>query len=97
VKRLDITVTLDDGQVLTVRSRAADLVRYETEAGRRGWGTISSAPNTWETAVAYFALLRTKQVSLPWEKFLEQLADVDTDIAAAPEVAPLPKELSVVS
>jgi hypothetical protein len=97
VRRLQITVKMDDGAVYEVTSKAADVVKYELEGPRRGWPKLADAPNTWETAVAYFALLRTKQISMPWEKFLAELEDINSDVLAAPEVAPFPKELSLAS
>lgn len=95
MKKLDIKVTMEDGSVYTGQSRASDYVRYETNAKAKGWGTLSDNPSTWEAFVSWAVLQRTKQISMPFEKFLEEADIVDATPVA--EVEPLDPPLSAVS
>jgi len=93
MRKLEITVVMDDGTKHEVSSRSSDYVAYEAEARKKGWGTLSDSPSTWEAFVAYRALLRTRAISMPFEKFLDS---VDIIEATPAETEPLPKALTAV-
>lgn len=95
MKKLDVRVVMEDGTEYTGQSRASDYVRYETTAKGKGWGSLGDNPSTWEAFISWAVLQRTKQISLPFEKFLEE-ADV-IDASPVAEVEALPKNLSAVS
>jgi len=94
MRKLDIAVKMEDGTEHHVSSRSADYVAYEAEARKKGWGSLSDSPSTWEAFVAYRALIRTREISMPFERFLET---VDIIEATPSETEPLPKALTVAS
>ena len=94
MRKLEIHVVMDDGTEHDVSSRSADYVAYEAEARKRGWGTLSDSPSTWEAFVAYRALIRTREISMPFDRFLET---VDIIEATPAETVALGKALTAVS
>jgi len=94
MRKLEIHVVMDDGSQHDVSSRSADYVAYEAEARKKGWGTLSDSPSTWEAFVAYRALIRTREISMPFDRFLES---VDIIEATPVEVEPMGKALTVAS
>jgi hypothetical protein len=92
VKKLAIHVVMDDGTTYDAVSRSADYVAYEAEARKRGWGTISESPSSWEAFISYRALIRTRAISMPFDQFL---ASVD-ELNASPleDAEAFPKDLS---
>jgi hypothetical protein len=94
MRKLEIHVVMDDGSQHDVSSRSADYVAYEAEARKKGWGTLSESPSTWEAFVAYRALIRTREISMPFDRFLES---VDIIEATPVEAEALPKALTVAS
>lgn len=92
MRKLNVRVRMDDGSEYEAETRSADYVAYEAESRKRGWGSISDSPSSWEAFVAYRALIRTRALSMPFDKFL---AEVD-ELVAEPkaEADPFPKEQS---
>ena len=88
MKKLDITVVMEDGTKHEVSSRSSDYVAFEAEARKKGWGGLSDSPSTWEAYVAYRALIRTRAISMPFEKFMDS---VDVIEAVPTETEPLGK------
>jgi hypothetical protein len=91
---------MSDGTVHDTETRSADYVAYEAESKKRGWGTLSDAPSTWEAYVSYRALIRGRLISMPFGDPASPqpgsfMAEAD-EIEATPiaEVEPFPKELS---
>lgn len=68
-----ITVTMDDGRLLTTQVRNADYLRWDRTAAKHGWPTMAKAPFTWLTFVAWSALRREGQIAdaMTWEAFSE--------------------------
>lgn len=93
MRKLEIHVVMEDGSVHDVSSRSADYVAYEAEARKKGWGSLSESPSTWEAYVAYRALIRTRLISMPFDRFLET---VDIIEATPAETEALPKALTAV-
>lgn len=94
MRKLEILVKMDDGTEHHVSSRSSDYVAFEAEARKRGWGTLSDNPSTWEAFIAYRALIRTREISMPWDVFLDS---VDIIEATPQETEALPKALTVAS
>lgn len=68
--KLEITVALADGQELEVTAINPDLIRYESEAKKRGLPLDSTqAPMTWMTFLAWAALTREKRYAKDWQEF----------------------------
>ena len=93
MRKLEIHVVMEDGTAHDVSSRSADYVAYEAEARKKGWGSLSDSPSTWEAYVAYRALIRTREISMPFDRFLES---VDIIEATPQETEALPKALTAV-
>jgi hypothetical protein len=91
MKKLYISVTMEDGTEYKATTRSADYVAYEAEARKKSWGGLSDSPSTWEAYVAYRALIRTRQLSLPFDVFIEQVDDITADPT---ETEPLGKALT---
>lgn len=94
MRKLEIHIKMEDGSEHNVSSRSSDYVAYEAEARKKGWGTLSDSPSTWEAYVAYRALIRTREISMPFDRFLET---VDIIEATPAETEALPKALTVAS
>lgn len=94
MKKLEIYVKMENGTEHRVSSRSADYVAFEAEARKKGWGSLADSPSTWESFVAYRALIRTREISMPFDAFLEQ---VDIIEASPTETEPLGKGLTAVS
>ena len=88
MRKLDILVIMEDGTKHEVSSRSSDYVAFEAEARKKGWGSLADSPSTWEAYVAYRALVRTRAISLPFDKFMES---VDVIEATPTETEPLGK------
>ena len=92
MRKLNIRAVMIDGSVLEAETRATDYVAYEAESRKRGWGSISDSPSSWEAFVSYRALVRTRAISLPFDKFLAEVDELDA--TPVPEADPFPKDLS---
>ena len=66
MKRLNVHVEMENGAVHETVTRAVDYIAYESEAKKRGWGTLSDNPSSWEAFIAYRALLRERLISMPF-------------------------------
>lgn len=91
MRKLDIRVVMEDGTVYEAETRSADYVAYEAEARKRGWGSISDSPSSWEAFVAYRALMRTRALSMPFDKFIASVDELEA--TPKPEAESFPKEL----
>lgn len=94
MKKLDIYIKMEDGTEHSVSSRSTDYVAYEAEARKKGWGSLADSPSTWEAFVAFRALVRTRAISMPFDRFLDT---VDIIEATPSETEPLGKALTVAS
>lgn len=94
IRRLELTVTMDDGSTLEVTVGNPDMLRYDEERAKRGWpASAVDAPILWQTFCAWAALTRHKQLDgMPWEAFKYAAEDV-TVVSAAPvdPTAPAPE------
>lgn len=88
MKKLEIFVKMEDGSEHKVSSRSSDYVAFEAEARKKGWGGIGESPSTWEAYVAYRALIRTRAISMPFDRFMDE---VDIIEASPTETEPLGK------
>jgi len=88
MKSAQVTVTLIDGDVLTVRTVLRDQIRYEDTAKRQKppWGGVADNPGKWEGFVSWAALKRTGQVDSTYEAYCDTVADIEFDFDA--EVLP---------
>jgi hypothetical protein len=95
IRRLELTVTMDDGTVHEVTVGNPDMLRYDEERAKRGWpATATDAPILWQTFCAWSALTRRKQLDgMPWEAF--KFAAEDVTVVKAPPVDPTPPALEV--
>lgn len=91
MRKLHITVRMDDGTVYEADTRSADYVAFEVEARKRGWGGLSDSPSSWEAFISYRSLIRTRQISMPFDKFLAEVDELDA--SPIPEAEPFPKTL----
>lgn len=92
MRKLNIRVVMIDGSTHEAETRAADYVAYEAEARKRSWGSISDSPSSWEAFVSYRALVRTRAISLPFDKFLAEVDELEA--TPVPEAEAFPKEQS---
>lgn len=90
MKRLDIKVTLDDQSEHKVQTRTSDYVAYETEAKKRGWGTVATNPSTWEAFVAHRAMRRDGAFTGTFDEFVRKVEDIEVNFEADQDVEPLP-------
>lgn len=81
MKSAQVTTTLTDGTVLTVRTVMRDIINFENTAKRQKppWGGINENPGRWESFVTWSALKRTGQVDKPYEAFVDEIADIEFD------------------
>lgn len=87
LRRLQLTVTMDDGTVHEVTVGNPDMVRYDEERAKRGWGSATDVPMLWQTYCAWAALTRRKQLDkMPWEAF--KIAAEDIEVLKATPVDP---------
>lgn len=71
MKRMHMTVELNDGTIITADSAAVDYLRYEQTAKRHKWGSMTENPAIWEIFIGWCAVTRTGQWSGSWEDFIK--------------------------
>lgn len=81
-----IKITLTGGEELEVKPQIVDIVGYELEAQKRGWGTFEETPVTFAAFVSWNYLTRVGQTSLDWREFLESIQAVDTVVQTEKKV-----------
>ncbi len=74
MRRLNITIEMDNGDKFEVQTKTADYLLYETTAKRHKWGTVSDNPAMWEAFLGWAASRRVGKYSGTWETFIK---DVD--------------------
>jgi len=88
VKRLDIHVEMENGDVFDVTTRTSDYLLYERTAKIHKWGTVSDNPALWEAFLAWASLRRVGKFSGTWEAFQK---DVEMVEAKQQNVDPTPE------
>lgn len=88
LRRLELTVVMDDGTTHFVLVGNPDMLRYDEERAKRGWpSTATEAPILWQTFCAWASLTRHKQLDgMPWEAF--KYAAEEVTVNQAPPVDP---------
>jgi len=81
MKRLNIHVEMENGDVFDVVTRTTDYLLYETTAKKHKWGGVGENPAMWEAFLAWAAVRRLGKYSGTWEAFQK---DVDM-VEATPE------------
>jgi hypothetical protein len=77
VKKLNIHITMDNGDEFDVTTRTADYLLWETTSKRHKWGSITENPAMWEAFLAWAALKRNGQYTGPWESFIKDADSVN--------------------
>ena len=86
MKSAMVTVEVESGDVLTVRSMVRDIIAYETTAKRQKppWGGVAENPARWESFVAWSALRRTGQIDEPYEAFANRIVQIEFEFDEVP-------------
>ena len=81
LRNMVLTVTLKDSDgPVEVTAINPDMLRYEAEAIRRGWGSAKDRPFTFMTFLAWTALKREGRYAGEWKAFSEtDCLSVDSD------------------
>jgi len=90
MKRLNIHIEMENGDVFDVTTKTADYLLFETTAKRHKWGGISDNPALWEAFLAFSAARRVGKFAGTWEQFTAQ---VDMVEAIAEESDPTKEEV----
>ncbi len=85
MKKLNVHVEMENGDVFDVSTKTADYLLYEETAKRHKWGGISDNPAKWEAFLAWAALRRLGKYVGTWEAFK---AEVDMIEAKQEDVDP---------
>lgn len=83
--RLEIYLSEDDDEPVTVQAINADMVLGETTARKHGWGSFSDAPIKNQTFLAWAALRRRKLIpdGMTFEEFEKTAVSITTAEAPA--------------
>lgn len=83
MRRLDIHIEMENGDIFDVKTKTADYLLFETTAKRHKWGGVADNPALWEAFLAWAAIKRVGKYGGTWESFTK---DVDI-VEATPEDA----------
>lgn len=73
-----VHVIMEDGRTWDVQTDNRDMIRWDENAGKRGWPDPSKAPFLWLTFIAWAALRRQGLVELSWDDFRGQALEVSS-------------------
>ena len=83
MKRMTLAVELeqpgtDDTVEYTIQADNRDMVRFDLIRARKQWPSSSDAPILWATVIAYFALLRSGEITATEtvEQFIDRAVNV---------------------
>jgi hypothetical protein len=77
MKKLDIHIEMENGDVFDVTTKTSDYLLFETTAKRHRWGGISDNPALWEAFLGWSALKRVGKFSGTWEEFTKAVDIVE--------------------
>jgi len=77
VKKLDIKIEMENGDVFEVTTKTADFLLWEDTAKKHRWGTFSDNPARWEAFLGWAALKRLNKYGSTWEVFLKEVDMVE--------------------
>ena len=77
MKRLDIHIEMENGDVYDVTTKTADYLLFETTAKRHKWGGVSDNPALWEAFLAWSAARRVGKFAGTWETFQKEVDMVE--------------------
>ena len=89
MRRLNINIVMENGDVYDVTTKTADYLLFETTAKRHKWGGVSDNPALWEAYLGWAALRRVGKFSGTWEAFTKEVDMVE----ATPEDVDPTKEV----
>lgn len=76
--QMHVTATLLDGTVLDTHPGSADMMRYELHAHSKGWPAGATDLPFVRAAFCAWAWAKRRQLTaLSWERFYDQLDDLD--------------------
>lgn len=87
MKKLDVHIEMDNGDVFDVQTKTSDYMLYEETAKRHKWGGLADNPAKWEAFLAWSALRRLGKYGGTWETFK---GEVDIVEATQIDVDPTP-------
>jgi hypothetical protein len=77
MKKLDIHIEMENGDVFETQTKTADYLLFEVTAQKHRWGSMSDNPARWEAFLAWASLKRIGKYTAPWEQFLKDVEIVD--------------------
>lgn len=79
IKRMTITVLMENGDTWDVQTTTRDYVAYDQTAKRQRppWGPMTENVALWEAFIAWNASKRLGHYSKPWEQFLDDCVSAD--------------------
>lgn len=77
MKKLDIHIEMDNGDVFDVTTKTADYLLFEVTANKHKWGGISDNPARWEAFLGWAALRRMGKYGGTWEAFQKEVDMVE--------------------